>query len=40
MNPRACGSQVASTDPGAMGIPYKGLGLITLVETTHDTSLL
>ena len=23
-----------------MGIPYKGLGLITLVGTTHDTSLL
>ena len=23
-----------------MGIPYRGLGLITLVGTTHDTSLL
>ena len=23
-----------------MGIPYRGLGLITLVRTTHDTSLL
>ena len=23
-----------------MGIPYTGLGLITLVGTTHDTSLL
>ena len=23
-----------------MGLPYRGLGLITLVGTTHDTSLL
>ena len=23
-----------------MGIPYRGFGLITLVRTTHDTSLL
>ena len=32
MNPRDCCSQVASIDPGAMGIPYRGLGLITLSE--------
>ena len=38
--PRYCRSQAASRDPGAMGIPYRGLGLITLVGTTHDTSLL
>ena len=35
-----CCSRAASRDPGAMGIPYRGLGLITLVGTTHDTSLL
>ena len=40
INPCACCSQVASTDAGSMGIPYRGLGLITLVGTTHDTSLL
>ena len=33
-------SQAANRDPGAMGIPYRGLCLITLVGTTHDTSLL
>ena len=40
MNPRDCRSWAASRDPGATGIPYRGLGLITLVGTTHDTSLL
>ena len=35
-----CRSQAASRDPGAMGIPYRGWGLISLVGTTHDTSLL
>ena len=35
-----CRSQAASRDPGATGIAYRGLGLITLVGTTHDTSLL
>ena len=39
MNPRDCRSQGANIEPGAMGIPYRGLGLITLVEKTHDTSL-
>ena len=38
MNPRDYRSQIASTEPGAMGIPYKSLGLITLVGKTHDTS--
>ena len=40
MNPRDCRNQVAIRDPGAMGIPYRGYGLITLVGRTHDTSLL
>ena len=40
VNPRVCRSRAASRDPGAMGIPYAGLGLITLVGTTHETSLL
>ena len=38
VNPRDCRNWVANGDPGAMGIPYLGLGLITLVGTTHDTS--
>ena len=40
MNPRDRRSQVANIDPGTMGIPYRGLGLITLIEMTPDTSLL
>ena len=32
-------TKAACRDPGAMGIPYRGLGLITLVGKTHDTSL-
>ena len=39
-HPCYCRSQNASRDPDAMEIPYRGLGLITLVGTTHDTSLL
>ena len=38
-HPRDCRNRAANRDPGAMGIPYRGLGLITLVGTTHDTSL-
>ena len=38
-HPRDCRNRAAGTDPGVMGIPYRGLGLITLVGTTHDTSL-
>ena len=36
--PRYCRSQAGSRDPGAKGIPYRRLGLITLVGMTHDTS--
>ena len=39
-HPRDCYNWAASRDPGVMGIPYRGLGLNTLVGTTHDTSLL
>ena len=38
--PRNYRSQAARRDPGVIGIPCRGLGLITLVGTTHDTSLL
>ena len=37
-HPRDCRNRAASRDTGAMGIPYRVLGLITLVGTTHDTS--
>ena len=40
MNPYECRSRAANREPGAMGIPYSGLGHITPVGTTHDTSLL
>ena len=40
MNPRDCRNRAAIRDPSAMGIPYRGLDLITLVGTSHDTSLL
>ena len=39
MNARACRNRAAIKDPGALEIPYRGLGLITLAGTTHDTSL-
>ena len=38
-HPRYCRNHAAGRDPGAMGIPYGGLGFITVVRTTHDTSL-
>ena len=37
--PRDCRNRAACRDAGAMGIPYRGFGLITLVGMTHDTSL-
>ena len=37
---RNCRNRAAGRDPGVMGISYRGLGLITLVGTTHDTLLL
>ena len=40
MNPRDCRNRAAIRDPGAMGIPYRRLGLITLAGTPRDTSLL
>ena len=39
-HPRNCHNRAAGRDPGVTGIPYRGLGLIPLVGTTHDTSLL
>ena len=39
-HPRDCHNRAAGRDPGVMGIPYRGLRLITLVGTTHNTSLL
>ena len=39
-HPRDQGNRSAGRDPGVMGIPYRGSGLITLVWTTHDTSLM
>ena len=38
-HPHDCRNRAASKDPGAMGIPYRGLRLINLVGTTHDISL-
>ena len=40
MNPRDYRNRAATRDPGAMAIPYRSLGLITLVGTTRATSLL
>ena len=38
VNPRDCRKWAARRHPAAMKIPYRGLGLITLVKMTHDTS--
>ena len=37
---RNCRTWAASRDPGVIRIPYRGFGLIILVGTIHDTSLL
>ena len=39
-NPLDCRNRAAIRDPSAMGILYRDFGLITLVGTTHDTTLL